>query len=226
MPSPAVIVKRGISRIVETSASPVVGHADISRPIMQHVTRQSEISLPIDSKLASCVLSHSQEPLCYESRCYARQHELGLSPHSSGYSAKYDSLERTNALPRFWAKRHAHCARRRLSLIRALLYLLGHLTPSAPTQSSRYMSKTRYVSYYSFHFPVIIKPQTRLAGCDVYGQPCCWRTASNNTMPTAVARFRLRVPCIGMQMQRSLFAASKLSGRPFVSGPNTRKSWG
>ena len=52
----------------------------------------------------------------------------------------------------------------------------------------------------------------------------CWRMASNNTIATAVARFRLRVPCIGIVMQLSVLAASKASGSPFVSRPNTRKS--
>ena len=40
-----------------------------------------------------------------------------------------------------------------------------------------------------------------------------WRTASNKTIATAVAKFRLRVPCIGMVMQFSMFAASKFSGK-------------
>ena len=57
MPSPAVIVKRGISRIVETSTSPVVGDADISCPIMQHVTRQSEISMPIHRQISASRVS-------------------------------------------------------------------------------------------------------------------------------------------------------------------------
>jgi hypothetical protein len=52
MPSSVVIVKRSISRIVETSASPIVGDADISCTIMQHVTRQSEISLPIHRQIS------------------------------------------------------------------------------------------------------------------------------------------------------------------------------
>jgi hypothetical protein len=57
MPSSVVIVKRSISRIVETSASPVVGDADISCPIMQHVTRQSEISLPIHRQISASGIS-------------------------------------------------------------------------------------------------------------------------------------------------------------------------
>jgi hypothetical protein len=57
MPIPVVIVKRSISRIVETSVSPVVGDADISCPIMQHVTRQTEISLPIYRQISSSGVS-------------------------------------------------------------------------------------------------------------------------------------------------------------------------
>src|SRR5438034_5190865 len=52
----------------------------------------------------------------------------------------------------------------------------------------------------------------------------CCRTASNNTIPTAVARFRLRVPCIGIVTQLLTLVPSKSSERPFVSRPNTRKS--
>jgi hypothetical protein len=49
------------------------------------------------------------------------------------------------------------------------------------------------------------------------------RTASYNTIPTDVARFRLRVSgCIGMVKHRSGFALSKLSGNPRVSLPKTR----
>src|SRR5438874_9173637 len=54
-------------------------------------------------------------------------------------------------------------------------------------------------------------------------QRCC-RIASNSTIATAVARLRLRVPCIGMVRQSSMFFASKFSGNPFVSLPKTRKS--
>ena len=50
---------------------------------------------------------------------------------------------------------------------------------------------------------LLIKLLPQRAGCDAFGQRCCWRTASNSTIATAVARFRLRVPCIGMLMQRS-----------------------
>jgi len=57
MPIPVVIVKRSISRIVETSVAPVVGDADISCPIMQHVTRQSEISLPIHRQICASGIS-------------------------------------------------------------------------------------------------------------------------------------------------------------------------
>jgi len=46
-------MKRSISRIIETSASPVVGDADISCSIMQHVTRQTEISLPIHRQISA-----------------------------------------------------------------------------------------------------------------------------------------------------------------------------
>jgi hypothetical protein len=57
MPTPVVIMKRSISRIVETSVSPVVGDADISCPIMQHVTRQTEISLAIHRQISSSGIS-------------------------------------------------------------------------------------------------------------------------------------------------------------------------
>jgi hypothetical protein len=56
-PFPFVIVKCGISRVVETSASPVVGDADISCPVIQHVTRQSEISLPIHRQISASGIS-------------------------------------------------------------------------------------------------------------------------------------------------------------------------
>jgi hypothetical protein len=59
MPSPVVIVKCSISRIVETSVSPVVGDADISCPIVQHVARQSEISLPIHRQISASGVSGS-----------------------------------------------------------------------------------------------------------------------------------------------------------------------
>jgi hypothetical protein len=59
MPSPVVIVKRSISRIVETSASPVVGDADVSCPIMQDVTRQTEISLSIHRQISASGVSGS-----------------------------------------------------------------------------------------------------------------------------------------------------------------------
>jgi hypothetical protein len=57
MPSPVVIVKCSIPRIVETSALPVVGDADVSCPIMQHVTRQTEISLPIHRQIFASGIS-------------------------------------------------------------------------------------------------------------------------------------------------------------------------
>jgi len=57
MPTPVVIVKRSISGIVETSVSPVVGDADISRPIFQHVARQTEISLPIHRQISPSSIS-------------------------------------------------------------------------------------------------------------------------------------------------------------------------
>jgi hypothetical protein len=57
MPIPVVIVKRSISRIVETTVSPVVCDADISCPIMQHVTRQTEISLRIYRQISSSGIS-------------------------------------------------------------------------------------------------------------------------------------------------------------------------
>jgi hypothetical protein len=59
MPSPVVIAKRSISRIVETSASPVVSDADISCPIVQHVTRQGKISLPIHRQISASGISGS-----------------------------------------------------------------------------------------------------------------------------------------------------------------------
>jgi hypothetical protein len=69
-------MKRSISRIIETSASPVVGDADISCSIMQHVTRQTEISLPIHRQISASGipggLSYARVPrLC-------RLHAIGL----------------------------------------------------------------------------------------------------------------------------------------------------
>jgi hypothetical protein len=57
-----------------------------------------------------------------------------------------------------------------------------------------------------------------------FDQQRCWRTASNSTIATAVARFRLRVPCIGIVRQLSIFSANNFSGNPLVSLPKTRKS--
>jgi len=57
MPSSVVIAKRSISLVVETSATPVVGNADISCPIIQHVARQSEISLPIHRQISPSSIS-------------------------------------------------------------------------------------------------------------------------------------------------------------------------
>jgi hypothetical protein len=57
MPGPVVIVKGGISPIIETSVPPVIGNADISCPIMQHITRQSEISLPIHTQISASGIS-------------------------------------------------------------------------------------------------------------------------------------------------------------------------
>ena len=76
----------------------------------------------------------------------ARQHEFELSLHSTGYSAEYDSLGQRNGLHRFWVRRHAHYAHLRRSLIRVLLYLLGHPTLSAQTRGSQYMSKIQFAS--------------------------------------------------------------------------------
>jgi hypothetical protein len=70
----------------------------------------------------------------------------------------------------------------------------------------------------------LILPRVRVRHCGVLDHTCCWRTASNNTIATAVARFRLRVPCIGIVMQLGALAASNFPGSPFVSRPNTRKS--
>jgi len=53
MPSPVVITKCRISRIVETSTSPVIGDADITCPIIQHVSRKTEISLPIHRQISA-----------------------------------------------------------------------------------------------------------------------------------------------------------------------------
>ena len=47
MPCPLVVVKRGVPCAVETRVPPVVGDADISGPITQHVVRKREVSLPI-----------------------------------------------------------------------------------------------------------------------------------------------------------------------------------
>ena len=71
---------------------------------------------------------------------------------------------------------------------------------------------------------VIISCSDR-CGC-ITGFTSSWRTASNKTIATAVARFRLRVPCIGIVMQLSMFAASNFSAKPLVSRPKTRKSPG
>jgi hypothetical protein len=57
MPSSVVIAKRSISLVVETSPAPVVGDADISCPIIQHVARQSKISLSIHRQISASSIS-------------------------------------------------------------------------------------------------------------------------------------------------------------------------
>jgi hypothetical protein len=70
----------------------------------------------------------------------------------------------------------------------------------------------------------IISSLPRRGVVTFFDQTCCWRTASNKTIATAVARFRLRVPCIGMVMEPLALAASRFAGSPLVSRPKTRKS--
>jgi hypothetical protein len=84
MPGPPIIVKRGISRIVESSVSPVVSHADISCPVVQHVARQTQISLPIHGQVSAGGVSSS---LSYArvSRLY-RLHSISLSVRTRNIS--------------------------------------------------------------------------------------------------------------------------------------------
>jgi hypothetical protein len=99
--------------------------------------------------------------------------------------------------------------------------------PHAVSASARLLINIRITTFHDFPFLFcsFIKPRMRVRRCDVLDHTSCCRTASNNTIATAVARFRLRVPCIGIVMQVSALAASKLSGSPFVSRPKTRKSF-
>src|SRR5216117_1454013 len=138
--------------------------------------------------------------------------------------------------------RRLRCVLRRWRLLFLLWFVFFWLRTvrdsqerDAANQSNKYSHKffhsglldllvTLFIQRCSDVFRMPSLPQN--AGCSSQPstpQHCC-RTASNNTIATAVARFRLRVPCTGIVMQLSALASSKSFGTPFVSRPNTRKS--